>query len=434
MARPAYLRTLLALARHPGAERGQVDRFREAALRRVATHAGRNVPYYRKLFRKAGVDPGSIRTPADLRAIPITERRTLQSLPPRERLSAGSEPHRLLHQNTSGSSGKPLAVYRSRAERLLANSFRIRAQRSWGITRRDRLVHLTPYGTVRSPWLQVARFLTPFGPHRIHKISVFQQPDRIADALVRVQPSVLLGSAGPVSRVARRLADSGRNLPGLRMVLNGAETLTPPSRREIEAALSAPVFNWYGCWEANLIAWECRETGLMHVCDDSVIVEVLADGELVEEGAEGEVVITTLHRFSMPFLRYRLGDLVVRGAPTCPCGAPFSTLRAIQGRMTEFFELPDGRTLHPYRIMQRCMKPRRWVRQCQLVQESREHVVARIVARDHTTAAEWDRLRRCVEQGLGPGVRVTVERVSDLSLEETGKFRPYRSDLARSRP
>jgi len=37
-------------------------------------------------------------------------------------------------------------------------------------------------------------------------------------------------------------------------------------------------FNTYASQAFNLIAWECKETGEFHTCDDGMIVEVLKDG------------------------------------------------------------------------------------------------------------------------------------------------------------
>ena len=44
----------------------------------------------------------------------------------------------------------------------------------------------------------------------------------------------------------------------------------------------------------------------------------------------------------MPFIRYRLGDQVELGDGV----GPNRWLRAIDGRVTDRFQLPDGRRLH----------------------------------------------------------------------------------------
>ena len=157
------------------------------------------------------------------------------------------------------------------------------------------------------------------------------------------------------------------------------------------------------------MAWECRHSGDLHTCDDGVLVEVLRDGQPVEPGERGEVVVTNLHAYAMPFIRYRIGDLATRGAP-CACGAPFSTIGEIQGRMIDYFPLPDGRLLHPYEIVSRLVwGPAEWLRQYQLVQERRDRVVLYAVVAEPASGERLEEVERTVRPLLGHGVEFVID-------------------------
>jgi phenylacetate-CoA ligase len=165
----------------------------------------------------------------------------------------------------------------------------------------------------------------------------------------------------------------------------------------------------------------------MHVADDSVLVEVARDdGSPAGPGETGEVVATALHSFAMPFIRYRLGDIVTRGPARCPCGAPFSTIRAIRGRMVDCFSLPGGRTIHPYELVLPLMR-RPWIRQYQLLQETTERIVLRLVAAPSPPPADLVEIEAIARDCLGPGVEFAVALVPEIPLESTGKLRPSRS-------
>jgi len=69
------------------------------------------------------------------------------------------------------------------------------------------------------------------------------------------------------------------------------------------------------------------------------------DGRPVGVAPTGGGVVTVLHSFAMPFIRYSIGDLAVRGLDRCPCGAPWSTLTAIHGRTVDMFRLTEGLSL-----------------------------------------------------------------------------------------
>lgn len=424
--RPAYLRTLVSLVRHRHGERQDVRAFQARSLRRLVRHAAERVPYYRDLFADQGLDPGEIRSADDLGRVPVTTRRRMQSEPARRLLAEDVDDDRLLTVRTSGSSGMPLTIHRTRAERLLRSYFRIRTQRFYGIDRSDRIVRLSSRRETLSLGLRARRFLTPFGPYRVRRVDLRQEIDQIVSELVAYRPTVLMGPAAPLLRLARALDAPTRDCPDLRLVLNGAETLPPWSRQVIEGSLEVPVRDWYGSWEAGLIGWECPQTGAYHLCDDAVIVEVLDDGEPVPAGEEGEVAITVLHSYAMPIVRYHLGDVAVRGEDACSCGAPFSTLFELRGRTVDYFRLPDGRTVHPWHVAVDCLHGANWIAQCQVVQERVDRIRVRVLPRASVADDRLRALERCLSEGLGEGVRVDVERVSSFPVK-ADKFRSFRS-------
>lgn len=199
-------------------------------------------------------------------------------------------------------------------------------------------------------------------------------------------------------------------------------------RREITEAFGAPVVEHYGTHELGTVAWQCTKRGGLHVSDDSVIVEVLKDGRPARPGEVGEVVATRLHALAMPFIRYRLGDLVTQGETACPCGAPFSTICTVQGRMLDYFPLANGRLFHPYELVMIILDHgTRWIGQYQLTQERRDRVVLQVVPRLTPSPEDIAGLERAACETLGPGVEFQVVLVPEIPLEVTGKFRVSRS-------
>ncbi len=67
------------------------------------------------------------------------------------------------------------------------------------------------------------------------------------------------------------------------------------------------------------------------------IVEVLApDGSpLTEPGRKGELVVTGFNNPAFPLIRYRTGDVVVRGEPGCSCGRSYTMISEIEGRIQD---------------------------------------------------------------------------------------------------
>jgi phenylacetate-CoA ligase len=204
--------------------------------------------------------------------------------------------------------------------------------------------------------------------------------------------------------------------------------LTAVMRRRLADAFAAPVRQTYASHEFPLLGWECPHTGDFHTSDDSVIVEVLRDGQPVAPGEQGEVVATNLHGYAMPFIRYRLGDLVTRGDERCACGQPFSGIGSIQGRMMDYFTLPGGRVLHPYDILSALVSGEdQWIRQYQLLQERTDRIVLRVSPAAGSVSEQVARMERSVTRLLGPEVHFQVQLLDEIPLEPSGKFRPARS-------
>jgi phenylacetate-coenzyme A ligase PaaK-like adenylate-forming protein len=424
------LATMSALLQHSHASREHIRAFQDHHVRRLVTHAYENVPYYRRLFDQHGVKPGDIRGAADLPLIPITSKRDLQSRPVEEIVARGIDPTRLVTHRTSGSSGEPFTIRRSRFETRLEGVLRLRTIRELGLRVSDReaSVVLRPTSAHYNPL--PLRILQTLGLYRKVRVSCLLPPEDILRALRDFRPDVLSGFAGVLARLAQTVSGDDRSVIRPRFVAVGGEVLTPLMRRHITEAFSAPVFNLYASNEFNVIAWECQETGELHTCDDGVIVEVLKDGRPAATGERGEVVGTNLHSFAMPLIRYLLGDIVVKGSETCRCGQPFSTIRTVQGRMIDYFLLPGGRALHPYEIVIHLVDTS-WIRQYQLVQEREDRVVLRVAPSFAPSPRQLASLEEAVSARLGQGVEFQVVLVPEIQIEMNGKFRVSRS-LVRS--
>lgn len=418
--------------RYPRVSREEISAFQSAALRRLVAHAYADVPYYRRLFDRHGLRPERVRTLADLAAIPITGKKDIQALPAGDVVARGLDPARLIHHRTSGSTGEPITIRRTWIEERLGAIFRLRALRDYGQRLRDRRAFI---GIVRDRDPRdhdlPQRIARAFGLCGKERIDCLLPPVEIVRALSRLSPDVVIGTPAVLAEVAPLIGADDRARIHPRYVVVGGEVLTPLMRQRIGEAFRAPVRELYGSHELSMIAWECAR-GDLHVCEDNVIVEVQRDGRPAAPGETGEIVATRLHSYAMPFIRYRLGDVVARGEPACACGGPFATIRAVQGRMIDYFPLPGGRVIHPYDLVLTIL-PRSapWMRQYQLVQEREDRITLRVATLTPPSPADVAVVEEAVRARLGPDVAFNVSLVPEIRMEANGKFRVSRS-LVRS--
>jgi phenylacetate-CoA ligase len=428
-----FVRSTLAFCRHPGASPAELKEFQDAQLRRLVCHAYAAVPFYRKLFDRHRLHPRHIRGTVDLELIPTITKQELRAQIPRNVVAAGLDPAKLLTARTSGSSGEPFVIRRTWTEQSLQYLLQLRAFGLLGVRLGDRIATVALVRP-RNPAdaKVIGRALHATGLKQTLKIDGLQDPADVLAQLEAYRPDVITGMPGMLCRVAEHLLAQGKRKVNPRLLIVGGEVLTPVMRRRLTEAFNAPVRETYASHEFPLLGWECARGGEFQTSDDGVILEVLHEGRPAREGERGEVVATNLHAYAMPFIRYRLGDIATRGEHHPNCSQPFSSIRNIQGRMIDYFPLPDGRVIHPYQILVSFIGGGDgWIRQYQLLQEREDHIVLRVQPAQAPDTERVAALEQSVVSLLGPQVTFRVQLVDDLPLEESGKFRPSRS-LVRS--
>jgi phenylacetate-CoA ligase len=420
---------LRVLLPYSWASRDGTRDFQARQLRRLVRHAYANVPYYRNLFDRHGLQPGDIRELADLKDIPITSKRDLQGHPPEYVVARSVNPDHLIVRRTSGSTGEPFVIRRSWLEERTLGGCRLRALQYFGQKATDKLCKIILPRPLHPRDNQIAqRILQRMGLYQSVQIDCLASPKEIIDCLHRHRPDIIMALAGVLCRIAEFVSDEDRRVIAPRFVVVGSDVLTPAMRRQICKGFASRVFDVYASHEFNLIAWECIETGQLHISEDTVIVEVMKDGQPARSGERGEVVVTGLHSFAMPFIRYRLGDIVTKGADNCRCGLNLSTISKVQGRMIDYFPLPGGRVVHPYEILPWVRQGTdAWFHQYQMIQEREDRILFRAVASTPPPQEELVSIERRVQTHLGPGVEFRIDLVPEIRPDPSGKLRVSRS-------
>lgn len=422
--RAHQLDTALRLWRHPRLSRAELLEFQGRRLRRLVRHADRNLPYYRDRFQRVGFDARAVRSVADLDGLPPLSKLELLEEPPERLMPAGARRDRLVPDRSSGSSGLRLHVWREPFAVHLMHLFRQRARLLMGIRPSERIAVVINDRYWRLSRSRLTRLRQALGVFRETRIEALEPTEEILAQIEAARPDALAGYASILHELALRVRERGTTARP-RLILPGAERLTDGMRETIEGAFGAPVLERYVAMEFNILGWQCPESPRLHLCDDNVVVELLDEhGAPVAEGEVGEVVATGLHCDVMPFIRYRLGDLAVRGPAPCPCGAPFATLERIQGRTTEYFRRRDGGGVHLWHLLDAMFDSASHaaIHSFVTIQETEERVVFRYVTARPLRDDELQRMRYGGAEALGPGVEIVLEEVAHLPYSDAGKM------------
>ena len=406
----------------------KVERLRDERIRRVVRYAAECVPHYRELFRRERIDPRDIRSAADLEALPVLEKATVQRDPERFRAENRLGAEALVFR-TAGSTGVPVTLYRDRRSVLenVAHCERERAVETALCGRRYGysaavIVPLTGnYTTVRTFYGRAS--FRPFRPSH-HWLSIADGPAVHAEALARIRPLVLRGYGSALELLFRTAATRGWRLHRPAVVSYGGDAMTADARRLIEDEFAIPVVSRYSSAEAFRLGFTCEERQGFHLYEDLTHVSVVdPDGGWLPEGERGEIVVTDLVNHGMVLLNYRLGDVGRLGGRGCACGRTARLLTELEGRVESVMTLGDGTTVHP-RLLEHVIHRRREVLRFRLEQLEPDRFELLLVTADEEGYARiMPELVQDLRARLG-GAVVTVERRDELRATEAGKFRP----------
>ena len=135
-----------------------------------------------------------------------------------------------------------------------------------------------------------------------------------------------------------------------------------------------------------------------------------------------EILITDLHNYGMPFVRYETGDLGRLADTSCPCGRGLPRLEAIEGRVLDALRTADGRIV-PGEFFPHLLKDIPELAQYR--SRAEEHRSPRHLGGPHTTAVRAQRalLDREIGKVFGSDTVYEIQPVTQIPPLSSGKRR-----------
>lgn len=398
-------------------------------LQLLLRHAYASLPFWRDRLDRAGFTPERGVTPEGFRSLPFITRADIQAHG--DALSSRAVPPghgAMFKSQTSGSTGMPIGIVRTALSNFFWESFTLR-EHLWH--RRDfrgklASIRLGVAETESSGWGQATDVAFDTGP--LATLNITADADYQLAWLQRQNPDYFLTFPSNLDELAKRSLERAIRLPKLREVRTVSEVLSPETRKLVRAAWGTGITDIYSARELGYIALQCPRHEHYHVQSEGVIVEIVNDGGApCAAGEIGHVVVTPLHNFAMPLIRYRIGDLAEAGA-MCDCARGLPVIRKIQGRVRNMLTLPDGRKNWPSLGDMRGAANHK-IKQYQVIQRSPERIDVQLVLRSPLTSAEEIQLRATMQKALGHPFDLRFLVCDSIARSASGKFEEFRSEL-----
>ena len=158
------------------------------------------------------------------------------------------------------------------------------------------------------------------------------------------KPKIIEAYVQSIYEFARFIRNNDLEVFSPRGIITSAGTLYPEMKELIEEVFHTKVYNRYGSREVGDMACSCEKDEGLHLNIFNQYVEILNDKlELCKPGEIGKVYVTTLNNYSMPLIRYDIGDMAIPAKnEQCSCGRGLPLIEKVVGRTGSMIKTKKG--------------------------------------------------------------------------------------------
>ena len=410
----------------------EIKKIQEKRLRSLINHAYHNVPYYHNLFRELKLKPDDFKNIQNIKKIPILTKDTIvKNFDQLKAINFSSK--KFINSSTGGSTGKPLNFLIDRS--WSANNMAA-AYRSWswaGYYLGDKMAFL--WGSSKELGRIKRNKLKNFDRvMRIKRFNAFDLTDkkmeRYTQNLKKFNPKFINSYSSAIYSLSQFLLNEGISDLYPKSILTTADMLYKFKRKTIEDAFNCKVFDYYSSRETSFQAAECKEHNGYHMSLENAFIEFLKNNLPVNSNEKGKIIVTDLCNFSMPFIRYEIGDLGVPSDELCSCGRKLPLMKSIEGRILDIIVTPRGKKIPgeffpsifaTYHI--------KGIKNYQIIQNDKYNLVINIVKREDFNQNTFDFLTNIIKENIGEDMNLDINFVEKIDIPSSGKRRPVISKV-----
>ena len=392
-------------------------------------YASENVPYYKELVNKNSITFSEKTIFSDIKTFPVLTKEIIRK--ESKNLYKAIPGIKWYYNTSGGSTGEPVKFIQDWSYQ--AHSAAVsRIQFEWaGYKLGDRQVIL--WGSEKDIFKQKEKFLHRFAnwiKSNYWLNSFYMNDSRMhvfVNTINRKKPSIIYAYAQSAFELAKFIKKNKLYVYSPKAVMTGASVLHPHFRETIERVFGCRVYDKYGSREVGNVACECERHEGLHVSIFTHFIEILdKDLQPCKEDQKGEIYITLLTNYTMPLIRYKIGDFATFTRQKCSCGRGMPIIKNIVGRSVDLFindknELVDGEYFtHLFYF-------KNYIKRFQLIQKSRDLLILNILLNTNNDAKlfkkDFPRIRKNIRLVMGKNCKVEYSIVKEIKASKSGKFR-----------
>jgi len=383
--------------------------YQNKYLKHILQYAYENVPFYHELYKKNNIDISKIKTIDNLEKLPIVRKEDIVQY---RGLFFPTKKEKSIIGHTSGTTGKPITVKISRDLKILnkANAYRRDLWAGYDRGWIARFVGDTPVKDCNNDQLFRSSYFMKRAIFPTYCLSMGTFPS-IFNNLKKLHIKFLQCYPSAGYLLAKYLEHTDEYFP-LTAVLYSSEPMYDFQRELIEDRFQTKVFGYYGQAEEVISALEC-EKGKYHLTMIDGVLEIVKNGEKINPGEKGFTVVTSLHNYAMPFIRYALDDYTGYINEECDCSRLAPLMYPVETKLRDFIITPTGKIISPC-LLGFPIKTAQNIIESQYIQKTIDTINVKIIKADNYTSSNELALLQALKQLLGDEMVVKIEYVKKI--------------------
>ena len=403
-------------------------KIQQKKLYKLIKYAGQNIPYYKRFIKEHNIRFSEDTIFEDIKKFPILTKDIIRNN--FDKLYKFRD-NTYYYRNTSGgSTGEPVIFYQdsnyfswNAATKIFFDEWAGRKigepiVKLWG-SLRDILEGGQGFkGYLRQQFSGV----TTLSAYRMSAKNIYKYVKRINN----IKPCLILAYTSSMDELARSIQKQHLSIYSPKAIMTSAGVLYPEVRARIERVFQAPVFNRYGSREVGDIACNCEKNQGLHIIPNIHYIEILDNqGKEAKPGETGEIAVTLLTSYTMPLIRYKIGDIGMFSGKSCSCGRGLPLLERVKGRIRSMFRNKEGNVIDGG-VFIRLFFFRDYIQQYQVIQEAIDYISINLVLIDKTKLKDLDKdskeINQVIWKVMGNETKIKYNIVDEIKPSSSGKY------------
>jgi len=387
----------------------KIEQNQIGKLKKLLIHSGKNVPYYRELFKIINFDPNNFENLDQMKEIPLLDKETVRTRA-KDLLADNAGKLGITWDSTSGSTGTPLhfALSDDAQANKIAALLRSFGWAGYRIGMKTFCVQSYYFDNDDFRFNRLYNILR-FDSNRLSKDSSI----KVMQEVNRIKPKFYMGFPFDLLMLAKFASEEGINIHSPKSIVSYGETLSKSKKEQLEEYYKCKVYNYFSMHEGSAMISEC-EKGNLHLIED------FAFHEVTEDNGKSKLVGTNLYNFSMPLIRYNIKDNIIPLEKTdCGCGKKFRLIKEIQGKACDYIQTADGRILGA--VMSHSIDNAKGVICSQIIQNQLNGIDVNVVVDETYNENSQNVLEFGLRKRLGNEMIIEFNIVDRLEKRPSGK-------------